>query len=96
VSGTYALKKGVEFRSVVKIPEMAELVEDNIVPQFIGKVNQPQIQVNVALGGAAAPVAQVVLDENAVVFESVKVCQLPKPDRKRFFGNGSQTLHLGR
>ena len=43
-------EKGVELRTVVEVAQVAEFVEDYVVPEFFGDAHQVEVKVDVALG----------------------------------------------
>lgn len=67
--GTEGFEEGVELGAVVGVAEMAELVEDDIVPQLVRKAHEVEIQVDVAFARAASPVRGVVLDADGIIFK---------------------------
>jgi len=62
-------EEGVEPRAVVGVAEVAELVEDDVVPKLVRKAHQVEVQVDVAFYGAASPVRGVVLDADGIIFK---------------------------
>ena len=64
-----AAEQGVEIRPVIRLPEMAEFVENHVVDKVFRKAQQIEIQVDIALGRAASPVREIVLDYDPAVFE---------------------------
>lgn len=67
--GAEGFEEGVELRAMVGVAEMAELVEDDIVPQLVRKAHEVEIQVDVAFARAASPVRGVVLDADGIIFK---------------------------
>lgn len=67
--GTEGLKEGVELRAVVGVAEVAELVEDDVVPQLVREAHEVEVQVDVAFARAASPVRGVVLDADGIIFK---------------------------
>lgn len=63
------LEEGVELRAVVGVAEVAELVEDDVVPQLVREAHEVEVQVDVALARAASPVRGVVLDADGIIFK---------------------------
>ena len=62
-------KEGVELGSVVGMAKVAELVEDDVVPQFVREAHEVEVQVDVAFARAASPVRGVVLDADGIIFK---------------------------
>lgn len=48
VAGAEGLEEGVELRAVVGVAEVAELVEDDVVPQLVREAHEVEVQVDVA------------------------------------------------
>lgn len=48
VAGAEGLQEGVELRAVVGVAEVAELVEDDVVPQLVREAHEVEVQVDVA------------------------------------------------
>ena len=67
--GTEGFKEGVEPRAVVGVAEVAELVEDDVVPQLVRETHEVEVQVDVAFARAASPVRGVVLDADGIIFK---------------------------
>jgi hypothetical protein len=79
VVGAEGFQQGVELGPVVHFLQVAELVEHNIILQRLGEGDQAEIEVDVAPDGAAAPIADVVLDGDPVVRETVFIGQFLEP-----------------
>ena len=62
-------KEGVELGSVVGMAKVAELVEDDVVPQLVREAHEVEVQVDVAFARAASPVRGVVLDVDGIIFK---------------------------
>ena len=61
----------VEVAPVVRVSQMCHLMQQDIVAYGFRKPYEVEIEVDVASGGAAAPVGDVVLDGDSAVSESV-------------------------
>ena len=96
MAGADALEEGVELRAVVKVFQVAEFVEHDVVAQVLGETHQVEVEIDVAELGAAAPVGGVVLDADLVVGEAVEGGELGQAGRQGRLGPGAQPLHLGR
>ena len=69
------VQQGVEGRSVVRVTEVAELVQYDVVLQMLREENQAHIEVDIALRGAGPPVGHVVLyGDPALEGKSVPCC----------------------
>ena len=69
MAGAEGLEEGVELRAVVGVAEVAELVEDDVVPQLVREAHEVEVQVDVAFARAASPVRGVVLDADGIIFK---------------------------
>lgn len=69
VAGAEGLEEGVELRAVVGVAEVAELVEDDVVPQLVREAHEVEVQVDVAFARATSPVRGVVLDADGIIFK---------------------------
>lgn len=67
--GAEGFEEGVELGSVVGVAEVAELVEDDVVPQLVREAHEVEVQVDVAFARAASPVRGVVLDADGIIFK---------------------------
>lgn len=48
VAGAEGFEEGVELRAVVGVAEVAELVEDDVVPQLVREAHEVEVKVDVA------------------------------------------------
>ncbi len=64
-----AFKQGMEFRAMVRVAQMAELVEKDIVPQILRHSHKVKVEIDVPFSGATAPVGDVVFDPDLVIFK---------------------------
>ena len=69
VAGAEGFEEGVEPRAVVGVAEVAELVEEDVVPQLVREAYEVEVQVDVAFARAASPVRGVVLDADGIIFK---------------------------
>lgn len=69
VAGAEGFEKGVELWAVIGVLQVAELVEDDIVPKFVRETYEVEVQVDVAFARAASPVRGVVLDADGSIFK---------------------------
>ena len=53
---TDTFQQGVEVGAMVRMTKMAEFVEKYVVPEFFRQPHQIEIQVDIPLSGATAPV----------------------------------------
>ena len=50
------LEQGMESRTMVRMPEVAELMEENVIPEVFRKPHDIEIQVDIPFSGTAAPI----------------------------------------
>ena len=50
------LKQGMESRAMIRMPEVAELMEENIIPEVFWKPYDVEIQVDTPFSGTTAPI----------------------------------------
>ena len=67
--GAEGFEEGVELGSVVGVAEVAELVEEDVVPQLVRETYEVEVQVDIAFARAASPVRGVVLDVDGIIFK---------------------------
>jgi hypothetical protein len=96
VTRTDGFQQSMELGAVVQVLKMAEFVQHHIVLQFLREGYQAEVQIDVSQAAAAAPVAAVVLDENAFVLEAVLSGQGGQARGQFGLGLSPHTLHLGR
>ena len=71
----------MEFRTVVMMAQMGELMQEDIIADGLGKADQIEVEIDVAEGGTAAPVGGIVLDSHAIVTEAVSFREETELDR---------------
>ena len=64
-----AFQQGVETLPVVRMLQVAEFVEQHVVPEFVRQPHDIEVQVDIPFPGAAPPIRGVVLDADIVVRE---------------------------
>ena len=84
----------VEFGPVVHLPEVAQLVEHDVVAQVLREPHEIEVQIDIALSGTAAPIGDIVLDAHIVIAEAVSVGELFQPHWELGFGQGAQSFHF--
>ena len=87
-------QKKVEAVTMVMMPQMTEFMEHDIVAKGLRKTHEVQIEVDVCLGRAAAPVGRIMLDCHAVIDELISGCEFSKSSRKIFFSGTAHLFHL--
>ena len=94
--GQDMLQKEVESMAVVRVAEVAELVQKDVVLEHARQAHDAEVQVDVAFGRAAAPVGRVVLDGHSVVCETVVRRQCSETTRQLSLGLAAERLYLFR
>ena len=92
--GEHTLQFRMEGGAVVGVTEVRQFVQENIVLQRDRDPHEVQVQVDVALRGAGAPVGGVVLDGDAVVAEAVAGRKVREAGRQGGFGFRPQGLYI--
>ena len=70
MSRANALQKRMKLPAVVHVAEVTEFVQHHVIGQMHRQRHQPQVQVDIAKGRAAAPVAHIVLDEYLIIYKA--------------------------
>ena len=83
----------MEFRTVVMMAQMGELMQEDIIADGLGKADQIEVEIDVAEGGAAAPVGGIVLDGHAIVAEAVSFGKETELDGEQGAGLIAEYLH---
>ena len=91
---TQLFQQGMEGRRMVRMAQMAELVEEHIVAQFFRQKDEGKVQVDVSLAGATAPVRFVALDAYRIIAEPMQEGQLPEAGRKSLLRQGTEPLDV--
>ena len=64
VVGTQLFQKRMKFRAVIRILQMAQLMQQHIVAQRFRQSHQIKVQIYVPSGGTAAPIRGIMLDRD--------------------------------
>lgn len=73
--------QGPKVLAVIHLPQMAQLMDDDIVYNLLRSHNQPPVKVQVLEGGAAAPPGGLVLDKEPVKAKASLVAPIGSPLR---------------
>ena len=65
-------KQGVESFPVVRMPEVRQLMEKDIVAHGFREADEIEVQIDVAHSRAAAPIGGIVLDRGGFVFKAMR------------------------
>ena len=66
---TETFQQGMEGSAMVRMAEVAEFVEKDIVPKVIRKPHQIEVQVDVPFPRTTSPIRDIVLDTDLIVLE---------------------------
>ena len=79
--------EGPEFAGVVEFAQVAKLVDDDIVGQFLREERDLVIEIQVALSGTAAPSGLLIFDADLLELESVEFIEIFYPFDGEHKGN---------
>ena len=80
-----ALQEGMETGAVIRLLEVTQFVEDDVVAEGFWKTDEIKVQINVAGTGTASPVGRIMLDGHLVEMESILVGKIRKFLRQKDF-----------
>lgn len=80
-----ALQEGMETGAVIRLLEVTQFVEKNVVTEWFRKTDEIKVQINVAGTGTASPVGRIMLDGHLVEMESILVGKIRKFLRQKDF-----------
>lgn len=93
VAEAEALQEGMEMRAVIRLLEVTQFVEEDVIAEGFRETDEIEVQIDVAGTGTASPVGGVVLDGHFAELEAVLPCKI-----RQFLGQenlGLLTKHLG-
>ena len=79
------LQEGMETGAVIRLLEVTQFVEKNVVTEWFRKTDEIKVQINVAGTGTASPVGRIMLDGHLVKMESILVGKIRKFLRQKDF-----------
>lgn len=85
IAETEALEEGMEMRAVIRLLEVTQFVEEDVIAEGFRKTDQIEVQIDVAGTGTASPVGRIMLDGHLVKMESVLVGKIRKFLRQKYF-----------
>lgn len=85
IAETEALQEGMETGAVIRLLEVTQFVEEDVVAEGFRKTDEIEVQINVAGTGTASPVGRIMLDGHLVEMESILVGKIRKFLRKKDF-----------
>ena len=80
-----ALQEGMETGAVIRLLEVTQFVEEDVVAEGFRKTDEIEVQINVAGTGTASPVGRIMLDGHLVKMESILVGKIRKFLRQKDF-----------
>lgn len=85
IAETEALQEGMETGAVIRLLEVTQFVEEDVVAEGFRKTDEIKVQIDVAGTGTASPVGRIVLDGHLVEMESILVGKIRKFLRQKDF-----------
>ena len=85
IAETEALQEGMETVAVIRLLEVTQFVEEDVVAEGFRKTDEIEVQIDVAGTGTASPVGRIVLDGHLVEMESILVGKIRKFLRQKDF-----------
>lgn len=79
------LQESMETWAVIRLLEVTQFVEKNVVTEWFRKTDEIKVQINVAGTGTASPVGRIMLDGHLVKMESILVGKIRKLLRQKDF-----------
>ena len=79
------LQESMETWAVIRLLEVTQFVEKNVVTEWFRKTDEIKVQINVAGTGTASPVGRIMLDGHLVEMESILVGKIRKFLRQKDF-----------
>lgn len=79
------LQEGMETGAVIRLLEVTQFVEEDVVAEGFRKTDEIKVQIDVAGTGTASPVGRIMLDGHLVKMESILVGKIRKFLRQKDF-----------
>lgn len=80
-----ALQEGMETGAVIRLLQVTQFVEEDVVAEGFRKTDEIEVQIDVACTGTASPVGRIMLDGHLVKIESILVGKIRKFLRQKDF-----------
>ena len=80
-----ARQEGMEPGAVIRLLEVTQFVEEDVVAEGFRKTDEIEVQIDVAGTGTASPVGRIMLDGHLVEMESILVGKIQKFLRQKYF-----------
>lgn len=94
VAEAEALQEGMEMRAVIRLLEVTQFVEEDVIAEGFRKADEVEVQIDVAGTGTTSPVGGIVLDGHLAELEAVLPCKIRQFLRQKDLG--LLTKHLGK
>ena len=85
IAETETLQEGMETGAVIRLLEVTQFVEEDVVAEGFWKTDEIEVQIDVAGTGTASPVGRIMLDGHLVEMESILVGKIQKFLRQKYF-----------
>lgn len=85
IAETETLQEGMETGAVIRLLQVTQFVEEDVVAEGFRKTDEIEVQINVAGTGTASPVGRIMLDGHLVKMESILVGKIRKFLRQKDF-----------
>lgn len=85
IAETEALQEGMETGAVIRLLEVTQFVEEDVVAEGFRKTDEIKVQIDVAGTGTTSPVGRIMLDGHLVEMESILVGKIRKFLRQKDF-----------
>lgn len=85
IAETETLQEGMETGAVIRLLEVTQFVEEDVVAEGFRKTDEIEVQIDVAGTGTASPVGRIMLDGHLVKMESILVGKIRKLLRQKDF-----------
>ena len=85
IAETEALQEGMETGAVIRLLQVTQFVEEDVVAEGFRKTDEIKVQIDVAGTGTASPVGRIMLDGHLVEMESILVGKIRKFLRQKDF-----------
>lgn len=86
VAEAEALQEGMEMRAVIRLLEVTQFVEEDVIAERFWETDEIEVQIDVAGTGTASPVGGVVLDGHFAELEAVLFCKVRQFLRQKNLG----------
>ena len=76
IAETEALQEGMETWAVIRLLQVTQFVEEDVVAEGFWKTDEIKVQIDVAGTGTASPVGRIMLDGHFAELEAVLFCKI--------------------